>query len=182
MARNKLYTLLILPVLLLLGSQIAAQVEVAAPAPENFVPVRSIGQNRPAGLLYEPTDGTGAVLEQRLDLPLSAVDALIAGETNVLLNVPIEQRAGIRALSAPNAGNFQIAEVPGHSSIIVLLNFADPTRPLPAFHPVTGEPLEQGHNQFFSDPKVRRALQLAIDPAPIIENAMQRSALPLAGL
>jgi WD40 repeat protein len=52
MARKKLYSLLILPILLLLVSQIAAQV---APAPENFVPVRSIGQNRPAGLLYEPT-------------------------------------------------------------------------------------------------------------------------------
>lgn len=131
---------------------------------------------------YVPADGTGAALERRLDLRVSAVEALIAGETNVLLDAPIEERAGLRALSDPNAGNMQIAEVPGREALIVLLNFANTRRPLPAFHPVTSEPLDQGQHPIFSDPSVRRALQLAIDPAPIVETTMQRSAVPLAGL
>ncbi len=136
---------------------------------------------------FVPVDGTGAALRILTALPEwfarpNTIDALIAGETNVLLDVPVSERPGLRLLADANARNFQIAEVPGFESLIVVLNFGDPARPLPGIHPETGEIVDQGQHPIFSDPAVRRALQLALDPDALIDGVMQRSAMPLAGL
>lgn len=127
-----------------------------------------------------PTDGTGAALISRVSN--GDVNSLIAGDINVLLDVPINQRAALRTLAPPETRNFQIADVPGREALIVLLNLASPKRPLPGIHPETGEILEQGQHPLFSDINVRRALQLAIDQNAIIDGVLQRSARPLASL
>ena len=130
-----------------------------------------------------PSDGEGAALENTENAGrISNIDAFLAGETDLLLNVPFENRAWFRQLSDENSRNTQVAEVPGSTALVVLLNFADTRRPLPAFHPETGEPLDQGQHRIFSDPAVRRALQLAIDQRAIIDGIFQKSAAPLAGL
>ena len=111
---------------------------------------------------WVPADGTGAAIVT----PAQSGDriaAFIAGETNLLTDVPIDQRAGLRSLANPDARNFQIAEPPGRESLIILLNLANPVRPLPAFHPETGAPLDQGVHPIFGDVRVRRAFQLALD-------------------
>lgn len=130
---------------------------------------------------FVPVDGTGAALQSRVNLP-DAVDAFIAGDTNVLLDVPVSERPGLRLLADPNRRNLQISEVPGRESLIILLNFGDPGRPLPGIHPETGELVDQGKNPLFSDPALRRALQLAINTPALIDGVMQRSAVVLAGL
>lgn len=130
---------------------------------------------------YTPSDGSGTALES-VSTTGSPLNAFIAGETNLLLDAPISQRAMLRTLTDPNTRNFQIAELPGQSALVVVLNFANPDRPLPAFHPETGEPVDQGQHPLFSDLRVRRALQLAIDPQPIIDGILQDSAIPIGGL
>lgn len=110
------------------------------------------------------------------------VNHFMRGETNVLLNPLFNQRAGLRDLVDPNRGNLQIVEVPSQQGYIVQLNFADTRRPLPAFHPETGEPVEQGEHPILSHLRVRQALQLAIDPEAIIDTVFQQSAMPMDSL
>lgn len=130
---------------------------------------------------FIPSDGSGVAIEN-VSTALSPLNAFIAGDTNLFLDVPISQRATLRTLTDPNTRNFQIAELPGRTALVVVLNFADPDRPLPAFHPETGDPIEQGQHPIFSDLRVRRALQLAIDPNPLIDGILQDSATSIGGL
>lgn len=130
---------------------------------------------------FVPVDGTGAVILSVSAAP-NRIDKFIAGETNLLFNIPESERPKLRLLADANRGNVQIAEVPGRESLIILLNLGNPKRPLPGIHPETGEGLDQGTNPLFSNPAVRRALQLAIDPPALIDGVIQRSAQPLAGL
>lgn len=130
---------------------------------------------------FVPNDGSGAALENTA-ARFSPLNALIAGDTDVLLSVFPSQRDTLRTLADANARNFQIAELPGQSALVIAFNFANPQRPLPAFHPETGEPIEQGQHPIFSDIRVRRALQLAINPAPLIDGVWQQSAVPVSGL
>jgi ABC-type transport system substrate-binding protein len=134
-----------------------------------------------------PVNGDGAALERLSALPASPgrppdVTAFIEGDLNLLFDPPFSQRAALRALADPNVRNLQIAEVPGRVAFIVQLNLANPQRPLPGFHPETGEPLDQGQHPIFSDVNVRRALQLAIDQDAIIDGIFQQSGARLSGL
>lgn len=136
---------------------------------------------------FVPADGSGAALRLISALPEqfvrpNTIDAFIAGTTNVLLDVPVSERAGLRRLAAADARSVQVAEVPGLESLIIVLNLGNPARPLPGIHPETGAILDQGRHPLFSDPAVRRALQLALDPDALIDGVLQRSAVPLAGL
>ena len=138
---------------------------------------------------FMPTDEVGAVLEAHPVFNAgdytqlsSGVNALISGAANVLLDAPLTERATLRTLADRDARNFQIAEPPGRESLIMLLNLANPERPLPAFHPETGEPLDQGVHPIFGDVRVRRAFQLALDQQALIDGVLQQSADPLAGL
>lgn len=130
---------------------------------------------------FVPNDGSGAALENTAPR-FSSLNALIAGDIDVLLSVLPSQRDTLRTLADANARNFQIAELPGQSALVIAFNFANPQRPLPAFHPETGEPVEQGQHRIFSDIRVRRALQLAVNPAPLIDGVWQQSAVPVSGL
>jgi ABC-type transport system substrate-binding protein len=130
---------------------------------------------------FVPNDGSGAALENTA-IRFSPLNALLAGDTNVLLSVFPSQRDTLRTLADANARNFQIAELPGQSALVIAFNFADPQRPLPAFHPETGEPVEQGQHRIFTDVRVRRALQLAVNTAPLIDGVWQQSATPVSGL
>jgi ABC-type transport system substrate-binding protein len=136
---------------------------------------------------FVPVDGTGAAIRFVYVLPppdrlSTSANAFIAGDTNLLLYVPVNERSAVRLLADPDRGSVQIAEVPGREALVILFNFGDPRRPLPGIHPETGEVLDQGANPLFSNPAVRRALQLAIDPPALIDEVMQRSAALLAGL
>lgn len=133
---------------------------------------------------FIPADGSGPAVE-RIPNPsggFSGIDSLIAGDVNVLVDIPVEQRAALRELADVSTRNFQTAELPGHESLVILLNLADPRRPLPGFHPETGEAIDQGQHPIFGDITVRRALQLAIDQNEIVEGVFQQSAVPLSGL
>ncbi len=136
---------------------------------------------------FLPSDGAGAALERMFNAASSSqrsadIDAFIAGNLNLLLNAPFSQRAGLRALGKTDARNFQIAEVPGRSALVILLNMANPNRQLPGLHPETGAVLDQGKNPIFSDPTVRKALQVAIDQNEIVSGVFQQSAVRLSGL
>jgi len=136
---------------------------------------------------FLPSDGDGAALERMLNHPTSSartseINDFLAGNLNLLLNVPFNQRADLRNLGKADARNFQIAEIPGRSALVVLLNFGDPKRPLPGLHPETGKPVDQGKNPILSDLTVRKALQLAIDPDEIVSGVFQQSAVRLSGL
>ncbi|MEO8393386.1 MAG: ABC transporter substrate-binding protein [Chloroflexota bacterium] len=136
---------------------------------------------------FVPSDGAGVALERAFNAASSSqrpaeIDAFIAGNLNLLLSVPFDQRAGLRSLGKADARNFQIAEVPGRSALVILLNMANPNRPLPGLHPETGQLLDQGKNPIFSGPAVRKALQLAIDPDEIVNGVFQQSAVRLSGL
>lgn len=110
------------------------------------------------------------------------VAAFLSGARNLLLDVPLSERANLRALSDANARNLQIEEPAGRQALVLVLNFANGSRPLPGLHPVTGEPLDQETHRLFSDLAVRQALQLAIDQDALIEGVLQRSAQRLSGL
>ena len=136
---------------------------------------------------FLPSDGAGVALERMFNSAASSqrpadIDAFIAGNLNLLLNIPFSQRAGLRSLGQTDARNFQIAEVPGRSALVILLNLANPNRQLPGLHPETGAMLDQGSNPIFSDSVVRQALQLAIDQNEIVNGVFQQSAVPLSGL
>ena len=136
---------------------------------------------------FLPSDGAGAALERMFNAESSSqrpaeIDSFIAGNLNLLLNVPFSQRAGLRSIGQTDARNFQIAEVPGRAALVILLNLANPNRQLPGLHPETGEVLDQGVNPIFSDPVVRKALQLAIDQNEIVSGVFQQSAVRLSGL
>jgi peptide/nickel transport system substrate-binding protein len=115
-----------------------------------------------------------------VDLPsgVGPVEYFLQGETNVLVNPPLNRRADLRAFSKGEPG-LQIAEYPNGTLGAIIFNFADPTRPRPAFDD-EGQPRDQGQHPLFSDPAVRRAVQLALDVDEIIEAAFEGNALPLA--
>src|SRR5262249_9112399 len=63
---------------------------------------------------FLPSDNKGAALERMLYLPSSSahpseINNFIAGNLNLLLNVPFNERANLRDLGKADARNFQIA-------------------------------------------------------------------------
>ncbi len=102
------------------------------------------------------------------------VERFLTGQTNLLLDVPFDRRADVRA-----ARDVQIAEMPGGSWDMLLFNLADPTRPRDALDE-DGEPRDQGQHPLFGDRRVRQAVQLAINVDEVIESAFHGNATPIA--
>jgi ABC-type transport system substrate-binding protein len=88
-----------------------------------------------------------------------AVDRFVRGEANFITNPPFDRRDDIRALS-----NVQITETAGREWDIIAFNYADPQHPR-SFDHEEG----QGHHPIFSDIRVRRAIQMALNMPEIME-------------
>jgi ABC-type transport system substrate-binding protein len=125
---------------------------------------------------YIPTDATGAAF-QLLRGTVDPFASFLWGETNLLLNVPLERRADITRAR----GGAQTITLPTRDDHMytLIFNTADSFRPLPAFHPVTGEPIDQGEHRVFQHPEIRQAISLAINLDRIINTVFQGYAEPL---
>lgn len=99
--------------------------------------------------------------------PISPVQNFLNGDTNILLNPPLEERANL--LAAPDV---QVAQYPGPFMYAINLNLAAPNDPQDAFDE-NGDPVEQAPHPIFGDMRVRRALQLALDVPELIDAAYQ---------
>ncbi|GAB4548446.1 MAG: peptide-binding protein [Anaerolineae bacterium] len=97
------------------------------------------------------------------------VEQFLAGELNVMDGAPVNRRADVKAQA--DAGQAQVYDFPGNSWDYLALNFADPTNPQPGLNEA-GEVVDQGKHPLFSDPKVRKAIALAIDVDAIIKGAV----------
>ncbi|MBK8031822.1 MAG: hypothetical protein IPK17_20530 [Chloroflexi bacterium] len=105
---------------------------------------------------------------------MTPVERFLTGQTNLLLDVPFDRRADVRA-----ARDVQIAEMPGGSWDMLLFNLADPTRPRDAYDE-DGARRDQGQHPLFGDLRVRRAVQLAINVDEVIESAFHGNATRIA--
>lgn len=104
----------------------------------------------------------------------SRLQHFLQGDANLLLDLPFEYRADLRATPG-----IQLYEAPGYAVDYLVFNQSDPNYPRDAF--VDGEPLEQLPHPFFSDVRVRRAIQLAIDVPALINGALYGNGVPLNG-
>lgn len=102
------------------------------------------------------------------------VERFLHGDANLLLDAPYERRADLRATPG-----IQLYEAPGYEVDYIVFNQSDPNYPRDAF--VDDEPLEQLPHRYFSDVRVRRAIQLAIDVPALIEGALYENATPING-
>lgn len=105
----------------------------------------------------------------------------LAGEADAIIDIPRDEQAAFHAADQDDP-RVRIVETPGYEQVVINFNFADPRRPLPAFHPVTGEALDQGVHPILGDVQVRRALRMAIDYDAIITNGYGGGARRLAGM
>ncbi len=119
-------------------------------------------------------DGAQAFIYTDLPPGMSAVQYFLASGTNILINPPYENRDDLK-----NAEDVQIAEYPGTVWNFIAFNTADPLEPKNAYDE-DGEWVDQGHHPLFGDPRVRRALQMAIDVDQLIEVALLGYGTPLA--
>jgi peptide/nickel transport system substrate-binding protein len=121
------------------------------------------------------TNGDLAVLVVSTAPGMSAEEQFLSGMTNLLINPDFKRRADLRAHE-----DVQIYDAPGWSWDYLAFNFADTTIPRSAYT-TKGDLLDQGRNEFFSDKRLRQAVQLGIDVNAIIEVVYQGDATPLAG-
>jgi len=108
-------------------------------------------------------DGAQAFVYTDLASSMSAVQVFLAGGTNILVNPPLENRDDLKA-----AKDIQIAEFPGPVWNFIAFNTADPREPKSTYNE-DGELVDQGHHPIFGDPRVRRAIQMAINVDQLIE-------------
>ena len=118
--------------------------------------------------------GDLAVVYSPAPVGIPPVERFLTGQTNLLLDVPFDRRADVRA-----ARDVQIAEMPGGSWDMLLFTLADPTRPRDAFDE-DGERRDQGQHPLFGDLRVRQAVQLAINVDEVIESTFHGNATPMA--
>ena len=106
--------------------------------------------------------------------PILAVDRFLRGDANLLLDPPADRHADIQGTPG-----LQWYAAPGYAVDYLVFNQSDPNYPRDAF--IDGEPLEQLPHQYFSDVRVRQAVQLAIDVPALIDSALFGSATALNG-
>lgn len=93
----------------------------------------------------------------------SSVDAFLRGQTNLLIDPAFNRRTELLSQEVT-----QVYDAPGRWLHYLVFNMADTRIPRSAFTR-RGELLEQGVNQFFSDRRVRQAVQLGLDISAIID-------------
>lgn len=123
------------------------------------------------GLESVDTWAEGAVLPDGYiyrDVPDQTVEAeqFMAGELNFIDNPQISRRAEMREDPDLTMGDF-----PGNAWDYMLFNVADPENPQPGMDE-NGNLIDQGHHPIFADPRVRVALQHAINIDEIIQGAV----------
>jgi peptide/nickel transport system substrate-binding protein len=96
------------------------------------------------------------------------VQQFLDGQISYLESVPSASVADVRA--GVDAGTLQVYDYAGNSWDYLALNFADPTNPQSAFDE-SGNAIDQGNHPLFSDPRVRKAIAMALDIDAIIEGA-----------
>jgi peptide/nickel transport system substrate-binding protein len=109
----------------------------------------------PSGFVYRDVPDQTVLVEQ-----------FLAGESNYINGPPASRRADVRA-----ASNVQWKDYPGNSWDYLAFNLADPKNPQPGLDE-NGNPIDQGHHPIFSDVRVRRAIQLAVNVPDIIKGAV----------
>jgi len=129
------------------GESVSLSANEKWPAAENKV--------LPSGFIYKVVPDQTVLVEQ-----------FLAGETNVIDGPPVNRRADIKASTDVNTYNF-----PGNRWDFLQLNMADPANPQPA-KDEKGNPIDQGHNQFFSDVRVRKAIAMSLNIDDMIKGAV----------
>lgn len=98
------------------------------------------------------------------------LEAFLAGESNVQDFIPPNRRVDVEA--AAEAGTHGLYNYsPGDRWDYLVFNQANPDNPQPAYDE-DGTLIEQDPNIFFSDVRVRQALNMAVDVDAIIEGAV----------
>ncbi|MBZ0278172.1 MAG: hypothetical protein K8I60_18645 [Anaerolineae bacterium] len=120
-------------------------------------------------------NGDLAVLLVRSESGIPPEEAFLHGDTNLLLNPDPLRRADLMTHD-----EFQIYDAPGWSMDYLMFNFADTSIPRSAYSS-GGDLFDQGHNEFFSDKRLRQAVQLGIDVNAIIQAIYRGEATPIAG-
>jgi peptide/nickel transport system substrate-binding protein len=129
--------------------------QVGLVADQNF-PDASLGYVNPAGWVYKNIPDENVMLEQ-----------FLAGE--LALNAPpLERHAEFRDRVA--AGEFQGAEWSSNGYEWIGWNAADPENPQNGLDE-EGNVIDQGHHPLFGDPRVRKALAMAVNVDEIIQGA-----------
>jgi ABC-type transport system substrate-binding protein len=119
--------------------------------------------------------GDLALLHSFDQVGITREDQFLSGDTNLLINPDLDRRADLLAQD-----DVQVYEAPGRWLYYLVFNLADTQIPRSAFTS-KGELLDQGHNRFFADRRVRQAVQLGIDVQSIIEVFYQGAATPTVG-
>jgi len=105
------------------------------------------------------------------------IEQFLAGQINVLDNVPVDRRADLRKEQA--AGKVQLFDYPGNAWDYLALNYADPTDPQPGLDK-DGKVVEQKPHPIFGDLAVRQAIATAIDVNALIKGAVFNEGAPMA--
>jgi len=109
----------------------------------------------PSGFIYTDVPNQTVLVEQ-----------FLAGQTNYLEGAPVERRQDLR-----EAPGVVVEDFPGNAWDYMAFNLADPENPQPG-RDADGNPIDQGVHPIFSDVRVRRAIQHAINVPEIIEGAV----------
>lgn len=104
------------------------------------------------------------------------VNMFLNGELTLLTNPPSNRWADIQA-----APDVQVSQMPTGDWDYLAFNFEDPVEPESAFDE-DGNPIAQEQNPYFSDIRVRQAIQAAINVPELIEVGLQGQGTALAGV
>jgi ABC-type transport system substrate-binding protein len=142
--------------------------ESAAPFPPQIAqPDLTVGLVLPEGAANAGFSGfsQGALAVRLVNLPagLTREQAFLQGETNVLFWPSPKYAADLLTQD-----DVQVARGPGWGVEYLVFNFANPETPRSAFTQ-RGQLLDQGHNPFFADKRVRQAVALALDVETMID-------------
>lgn len=119
-------------------------------------------------------DGQVAFVYRDIQFGMTETQNFLSGNSNVLLNPPVEQRDNLIADL-----DVDVTQTMGNTWNYIALNIADPNLPRSAFDGA-GKALEQGHHPMFGDVRVRQALQKSIDVNRIIDIALLGYGVPIA--
>jgi ABC-type transport system substrate-binding protein len=102
------------------------------------------------------------------------VQQFLEGETNLLVNPPLNRRADII-----QDERVRVDEYAGRRQVVMILNTANPSNPLSAFDK-DGNLRDQGNHPYFGDTRVRQAMQKAINVQELIDGALLGDGTPIA--